>query len=329
MLPFNITSLESALKLFNTYTGLTAKSVLDAVGVELTQEEVDVQVEARYSFYAKLVKLPAIIIFGRLVYTQCEEIQSYAQQRLIRYLSSGEEQKLTSETGVVLKDTIEERRVTLLKEARMLLELNQKNDRLYQALCEFEKEQAVIWRREVAAQVDTLWKLMDKCPLGLSSDWQARYSMLVRTQAAGVSIPEKVIKTLKLQETLSSTEKALLQLLIEADVIKPDDSSHKSARCIGVNLEEARKVDAALLHVQETLEAKRQAEWGKQLPEHEKLFEVSRNKLLAWRDEVGGLLEQVRKNAFQASPDSLIVNEDLNTRLSLPQTEATLGHAAG
>lgn len=78
-----------------TYIRLTAESILDHMGVFLSEDRLRAQLEARDSFYSRLIPLPTRITFNSLLSGQCADIRIYAQERMVEYLLSDEAAEIT------------------------------------------------------------------------------------------------------------------------------------------------------------------------------------------------------------------------------------------
>lgn len=205
----------SSQPLINTYARLTAESILAYANVHLNEEQLSAQLAEHHSFYAGLVRVPSLIAFNSIINSQCRDIQTYSQERLIEYILSGADQKMTSEEDTALKDNIEAKRIALIKLGEMLTGIEKNHYQLMLDTYVLQEKQAAQWSEEAEQHVDRLWQEVIHCKPDVSEDWRERLLVLVKTQAAGVHIPDDILKAFKIEGEPSSTEKALLQLLIE------------------------------------------------------------------------------------------------------------------
>lgn len=202
-----------------TYEILTAESILAYVNVNLSQQDLKAQLEMPESFYAGLVKMPALNTANSLINGQCRELQTYAQERLIEYILSGKEQEMTSEADVALKDKIEAERLELIKLGEDLTELERKHYQLMLDTYILQEKMAQEWFAQAEIQVDFLWKALEEAKIDIPVEKKERLLYLVKTQAASITIPDAVLKKLNMVEQPSPIEKAALQLLIEAGAL--------------------------------------------------------------------------------------------------------------
>lgn len=202
----------------NTYRRLTAESILAYVDLHFSPDALDTQLAAQGSFYAKLVQIPARITMNSMLDEQCRNTQAYAQERLIEYILSGQEDKMVEGSDLSLKNELEAKRQQLIALGNQMTILERDHYQLMIDTYMFLEEQVKHWSENIETEVDKIWTLIQQCKPDISSDYKVRLSQLVKTQAAGVIIPDTVLKSLNIKQdtALTATERAVLQLLLEA-----------------------------------------------------------------------------------------------------------------
>lgn len=202
-----------------TYAELTAESVLAYSDVVIAPEDIGPQLAAHDSFYAGLVKLPALITFNSLFNGQCRDVQTYCQERLIEYILSGVDQTMVSESSVLLKNQIEDSRLKLISMGELLSDLEARHYQLMLKAYSLQEQQVAKWDEATKEHAERLWETIELCQPDVSPDLKERLLELVRTQAAGITIPQEVLTLLNMATQPSATEKAVLQVFIEAGVL--------------------------------------------------------------------------------------------------------------
>lgn len=303
-----------------TYVSLTAEAILAHADVKLPPDLLGHQLALRDSFYAGLVKLPARITFNCLIEGQCRDIQKYSQERLIEYIVSGVEQKMKSAPELELKDKLEKSRLKLIDLGAELNQLQKTHEELLSETHELQKKQASLWEEEIDVQINKIWDTLQKCKPNISIDTMPRLEMLMKTQAAGVVISEKLSKKLKLQSEHPFL-KAILQLFAENLGTNDNESEmerlFKQVPCETV-IEVANRLNEEMYEQQKTLETERNPLFA-QVEEGENALIRVRQNLIDLRNHITELLLQAseNENAFQASPDVIIVNQEMDVNLSL------------
>lgn len=286
----------------DTYSGLAAEAVFGYANVHLSREALATQLAAKDSFYASLMQIPVRVIQNGLLNTQCRDFQSYSQERLIEYILSGVENKMTSDPDVALKNKIEETRMLLIQLGSDLTELETGHYQFMLAVYVQQEKQALQWSDEIAQHMERLWKEIEQCQSDISPEWKERLLEYMKTQAAAVVIPDKELKALKMKTMPSAMEKAVIQLFIDV-----------GARVCPNVLEAAKGVEEEIRELQQALIQER--ELLVETVESLKVAFLAKNQELSgMREIINNLLLQVDQNinAFKPSEDTLNNNLNMN-----------------
>lgn len=311
-----------------TYATLTAEAILAYANVHLSRDQLEIQLTAHDTFYAGLVRLPALITFNSLINSQCRDIQTYSQERLIEYILSGMDQKMTSPTEMALKETIEETRLKLISLGEALTTVEKAHYELMLNMYSLQEKQAFEWTKTAETQVNSLWTAVERCQPTILPYWKIRFADLVKTQAAGVIIPEKFLQKLKIKEPVPLL-KALLQLFIEES---GDSSGGKSGSELPKRKPCAQLFEAVIVanDVMQTLQ--KELENAREsillnIYETENAMKEMRTKLIDMREEIINVLSLVSTDelAFQPSADTLASNQEMDVTLSATRSQPQSG----
>jgi|GEM_PF-5627598 len=299
-----------------TYTELTAESILGKLGVGLEVSSLIAQFQAKKDFfYISLVQLPALSAFNGLLNTQCRDIQTYSQQRLIDYIILSEDAKKPLEEGEELRKQIESRRLELIGLGKRVTELERQHEDIMQQTYHFLSEHTLQWNILAEEITELLWELVKNCRPAAPQRFKNRLENLIKTQAADIEIPKETLKTFKLKPPVSWMIKAFIQVLIEIDTeVGTINQEKEKERTAAKEAEEAyRKMDELQKHL-----AAERTPYFEQLNQEGQDWAELRKNLLNIRSSINELLEQVRKDAFEPTEDVQENNEALNSNLMPP-----------
>jgi vacuolar-type H+-ATPase subunit I/STV1 len=283
-----------------TYGGLTAESILAYSDIHLSREELEMQLRESHSFYAQLVKVPTQVVINSLLNTQCRDLQSYSQERLIEYILSGVEYKMTSEEDIKLKEKIEEKRLELISLGADLTQLESAHYEFMLSVYVLQERQAFEWNEALEQHAKKLESEIEQCKPDMPPEYKTRLLHYLKTQAATISLSEKDLKSLKIKFDPSAVEKAVIQLFIEAN----------SKICPNV-LETARNIESEVRNLQDELGQARDVLVS--TVEKVKLALLEKNHQFSeMRETINTLLLDVDQNVNAFRPSEDTINNNLN-----------------
>jgi hypothetical protein len=291
----------------DTYSALTAESVFSYANVHFSRDDLVMQLAARDSFYTSLIQVPVHVVLNSLLNTQCRDLQTYSQERLIEYILSGAENKMVSEADIELKNKIEAERLRLIQLGSDLTALETAHYQFMLAVYVLQEKQASQWSEEAIKQMEILWDEIEQCKPDISAESKGRLLHFLKTQAATIVLSDKELKSLKIKETPSSVEKAAIKLF-----------SDISAQVCPNVLETAKEVEADMRQFQQQLAQQREllvTTVGQVKDAYlEKIGEFA-----DIRERVNALLLEVDENvdAFKPSEDTLNNNLNMNNLVEL------------
>lgn len=321
-----------------TYVRLMAGSILDHMGVFLSDERLRAQLEERDSFYGRLIPLPTRIIFNSLLSGQCADIRIYAQERMVEYLLSDEAAEITppksnaierkeedeydeegDSTGGTLKQQLEAKRLDLIQLGDAFVELKEKHYQLMSDTFSFQRKQAREWENLTRKQADDLTAIFKKCCPDLPEQWNDILVEILQTQVTMVTIPTVILQTYALDKTDSLLKMAVLQASIKTKVI---EEGQPQSPCLLSVLEGTQAIEEILATFQKTSEEVRNEQLLSRIHKEDVAFIQMRKDLLVLRDSIVELLEQVKKNAFLPSSEATALNKEMDVHL----THETITH---
>ncbi len=286
-----------------TYGALTAESILAYANVHLSKDDLEMQLNAHDSFYSELVKIPTEVVRNSLLNTQCRDLQSYSQERLIEYILSGVENKMTSEADIKLKEKIEAERLSLIQLGSELTELETAHYQFMLSVYVLQEHQSAQWSEAMEQHAETLWKEIEQCKADMPLEYQQHLLHYLNTQSAALTFTEKELKSQKVKYEPCAVEKAVLKLFIDVGTrICPNVVD--TAKNIEINVQqlqdELREQRGVLVSTVQTVKAAL-LEKNTQFSEKREII----NTLLLEVDE--------NVNAFKASDDTINNNLNMNT----------------
>lgn len=300
---------------FATYVKLTARSVLAYEGISVSPEMLVTQLAEHDSFYAGLVRLPALVTFNSLFNGQCRNIQTYCQERLIEYILSGVDQKMNSESQVALKDKIEETRLSLIALGERLSDLEARHYELMSSVFSFQEEQVAKWHEAVQKFGTKLWDAITRCQPEISFNFKERLIELMKTQAPGVILPEAIVRLLNIKNQPSATQVATIQTYIEAEILKTTPLSNPP-ECLKTTITESTEVENELQVLQKALESERKAKFLSEIQSFQRQYSGENSIRSEWdkmRETIDDELYQVKPEAeaFPAEQDTkeMLINQ--------------------
>ncbi len=284
----------------DTYATLTAESILAYANVHLSRQDLARQLAARDSFYASLVRIPARVALNSLLNTQCRDMQTYSQERLIEYILSGAESKMTTEADNALKDKIEAERLNLIQMGADLTELEKSHYQFMLDVYVLQEKQVSQWNTEVEQHSERLWKDIEQCKSDISPEWKVRLLEYMQTQAAKVTLSLQDLKNLKIKEEPVSIEKAAIQLFTDIG----------GNICPNV-LETSKNIEAEMAELQQGLIQEREP-FQVQVDQIKHSLLEKNQQLGNLRQVINDLLLQVDQNANAFKPSEDTLNNNLN-----------------
>lgn len=283
-----------------TYGGLTAESILAYANVHLTRVELEMQLAAVETFYCELVKIPTLVVINSLLNTQCRDLQSYSQERLIEYILSGVEYKMTSEADEKLKEKIEAERVALIELGSDLTLLETSHYDFMLGVYIIQEKQASRWHEAMEQHSVTLWQEIQECKSDIPEEYRQRLLHYLNTQAASIALSDKDLKSVKMKEKPTAVEKAVIQLFVDVN----------GKICPAV-LEVASKIEITVKQLQDELRKEREVLVS--TVEKVKAAYLEKNQEFAEKREViNALLLEVDENANAFKPSEDTLNNNLN-----------------
>jgi hypothetical protein len=283
-----------------TYGGLTAESILAYANVHLSRDDLKMQLAATDSFYAELIHVPTLVVINSLLNGQCRDIQSYSQERMIEYILSGVEYKMTTEADIALKEKIEKERLALIQLGTDLNELETAHYDFMLAVYVQQEKQAARWLDEIEKLAENLWEDIEQCNPKMPPEAKETLLHYLITQAATIVLSDKEVRSSKIKTDPLAAQKAVIHLF----------SENKASICPNV-IETSQKVEEEMRKLQKEFAQER--ELLLTTVEKMKVAILEKcNEFVDKRNIINKLFSEVDENVNAFKPSEDTINNNLN-----------------
>ena len=204
---------QAILRLPSTYSLVTAERLLARLGVVLSQDKIQYQIQRPQSFYHALMYLPAKHINISLKIDRCRDIQAYGQQKLIHYLFSGEAAKSENERGHSMREAIERDRVHMVEIGKAFMAWEDESYEKKLSVYDEMTERALAWQRTVDDVLMALLTCLDQNQIGINEHFINHAKAHLLESGSRVSLSEVQKENYRTPDPVGIVERTVIYVI--------------------------------------------------------------------------------------------------------------------